>query len=69
MAASQHRQSVNTLDVAVSKRGVCNGGNYQNWVRAGKRLINHATGKCLDSNANRSVYAIGCNGGNYQNWQ
>src|SRR4029453_15298975 len=47
----------------------CNGGQYQNWVRNGKRLINEATGKCLDSNANRSVYAIGCNGGKHQNWQ
>ena len=46
----------------------CNGGNYQNWNRVGKRLINVSTGFCLDSNAEGSVYALGCNGGNYQNW-
>jgi hypothetical protein len=46
----------------------CNGGNYQNWNRSGKRLINVSTGKCLDSNAEGKVYTRGCNGGNYQNW-
>jgi photosystem II stability/assembly factor-like uncharacterized protein len=46
----------------------CNGGNYQNWERQGKRLVNVSTGKCLDSNAEGKVYALGCNGGNYQNW-
>ena len=47
----------------------CNGGNYQNWVRQGERLINISTGFCLDSNAEGSVYALPCNGGNYQNWK
>ncbi|MEH2192756.1 MAG: RICIN domain-containing protein [Nostoc sp.] len=47
----------------------CNGGNYQNWKREGKRLVNVSTGKCLDSNAEGKVYALGCNGGNYQNWK
>jgi Ricin-type beta-trefoil lectin domain len=46
----------------------CNGGNYQNWTRVGRRLVNVSTGFCLDSNAGGKVYAIGCNGGNYQNW-
>ena len=46
----------------------CNGGNYQNWERQGKRLVNVSTGKCLDSNAEGKVYTLGCNGGNYQNW-
>ena len=47
----------------------CNGGNYQNWERQGKRLVNVSTGKCLDSNAEGNVYTLGCNGGNYQNWE
>lgn len=46
----------------------CNGGNYQNWTRSGKRLINVSTGACLDSDGEGKVYAIACNGGNYQNW-
>ena len=46
----------------------CNGGNYQNWDRQGRRLINVSTGFCLDSNAQGQVYAIACNGGDFQNW-
>jgi hypothetical protein len=47
----------------------CNGGNYQNWDRQGKRLVNVETGFCLDSNAEGKVYTLPCNGGNYQNWE
>lgn len=47
----------------------CNGGNYQNWTRSGKKLINVSTGLCLDSNPQGQVYTLACNGGNYQNWQ
>jgi len=46
----------------------CNGGNYQNWKRYGKRLVNVSTGRCLDGNAENQVYTLACNGGNYQNW-
>lgn len=46
----------------------CNGGNYQNWERQGKRLVNVSTSFCLDSNADGKVYTGECNGGNYQSW-
>ena len=47
----------------------CNGGNYQNWTRVGKKLINVSTGFCLDSNPQGQVYTLSCNRGNYQNWK
>src|SRR5262245_39621290 len=37
-----------------------NGGPWT-WVDA-------ATHRCLDNNAQNSVYTLPCNGGNYQNW-
>lgn len=59
------------LDSNVEKKVyamACNGGNYQNWERQGKRLVNVSTGFCLDSNADGKVYTGECNGGNYQSW-
>lgn len=32
------------------------------------RVVNVATGRCLDSDALGRVYTLGCNGGRYQDW-
>jgi hypothetical protein len=48
----------------------CNGGNFQKWrvERSAHRVVDVATGRCLDSNTANSVYTLPCNGGNFQNW-
>ncbi|MFJ2110498.1 MULTISPECIES: RICIN domain-containing protein [unclassified Streptomyces] len=61
----------------------CNGGDFQRWrvEELGTkwtdfyqrstpvyRLINKATGRCLDANYDGDLYTLGCNGGTYQMW-
>jgi LysM domain len=38
-------------------------------VRARNTYVNRASGLCLDSNANNSVYTLACNGGDFQKWE
>lgn len=43
-------------------------GAAQSAINGDLRLINQATGRCLDSNAAGSVYTLPCNGGANQDW-
>ncbi|MFI6271107.1 RICIN domain-containing protein [Micromonospora zamorensis] len=60
----------------------CNGGDHQRWhfdylgtqrdAYYGRtwtvyRIVNKATGRCLDANGERG-YTLGCNNGDYQRW-
>ncbi|MCP3819552.1 RICIN domain-containing protein [Streptomyces sp. A3M-1-3] len=51
----------------------CNGGNYQKWqeqyVAAGWKYKNVATGRYLDANSGGNVYTEPGNGGLYQVWK
>ncbi len=51
-----------------------NRSGFQVWLKVKAnnncvKLVNSATGRCLDSNRNGKVSARGCNGGNNQNWR